>query len=198
MTPVTRDQYCKEIIGSFDKALARHEILDRFGTNENCNESDMTAGWTVGIRGRSEMLSQVIVSRRLRYLSVVGDFDPVVYQFCPYHSPHKEILEWIACSELDYVWQKAKIGMGHYVATQWVSAVALDSALHYMKQVESEPNPWNDVVEAIRRSDAMFEVQKLINEIDFEICDMGDVPAHRVIFGWRVCKRLLDLLDQEK
>lgn len=128
---------------------------------------------------------------------VGGDIDYAIFGYQPDRTPNVSI-HWIGGSnDIQYVMQKANIGLGSRALTYDTD---LDLAALELKEVTDEakmPQLYDDLVTLLRSNGVEAAAEALIDELpDASDClPLGLVPSVRVLYAWRGLKRLDQLLQ---
>lgn len=189
MKPLSLREYCEKQSAEVDHFLAKHVLLH--------HQHGRTTVWTLGrANGDGFYRAQVIASPAFHSLVVIGDIDPVVFQYGSGNA--QQIVEWIGLSHIDYVLEKASIGTGYDATHSWSPEVALYYVLDVLAnepEIErSKEDSWKAIQVMIERGDDRLDIERAVNETDWECSNLGQVPAVRVVQAWRICKKLTDLL----
>jgi hypothetical protein len=191
-------KYRENLIKLAEEAFAGHELIAWIP-----GEDPLKAGrWFIRRRRKDTFHAAEIIALWNGRLFVGGDIDDVTFGYYRDSDDHLDRVRWIATSGLDYITEKAQIGMtdGGVLATDWNSAVAGEQLTRLL---DTEMD--FDSREVIRRARdlcldggskwAVMEPFTTTGTYAWDHLpdDLGIVPSARVVYAWAACKRLIEL-----
>ena len=189
--------YCQALMIQADKDFSDHILVER--------EDDKLTSlkwWSIMYLTKEGTLHPFyaadIIALRDRRIFVGGDIDDCIFGYGPTDTYAR--LRWVAFSNLDYITEKARMGMtdNGKLTTIWKPEVA---AYELQQQLKEETDHKNKAIleEAIERcldnADEYEIARFLYDDHDWDIELMpSKVPSSRVIYAQAAVRKLCQLL----
>lgn len=176
----------QQIIKQAEAAFKKHQLIEV--AEDRCTIASRHPDGALC----SNHLTEIVSTRFGLYVG--GDIDPVV--FASSTGPYKGKINWIGTSNLDYVCEKATIGLNNQdLVYEYLPEKAVEDLEEYKEEIDSR---WHGVIdEAIKYAKYEWECREVLHKIpDAWEWAVGEVPSVRVIYAWVAVKRLNELLEE--
>lgn len=197
--------FCEDIARLAASSLKDHVILEDVEVNEK-------EGWWVIGRPEDSAYRVQICVLKWGSLLVHGDIDPVMFgHFRDRRATREAVVRWIARSNIDYVEEKANIGMGrsmcrreHEVMLWQVEDRIRNTLEDYEGDIEKLSATekrrlimWNEVKDMIKNEHNPDEIDDYIYSTTSDSEDIlsGAVTEIRVLWAYYLLRKLVELID---
>lgn len=174
------------------QTYANHVLRSRGEDRWLLQRQRKDGGWT------SEFATEIIALYNSS-LYVGGDIDVVVFSYGPKDVQSR--LRWLVDSGVDYLTQKAAIGMGgREKVTEYDSVQARRDLREISEYEEWEPQDQEDILDCLDNVENREYVLRNLPHAcwDLGIGDLGMVTCTEVFYAQAALARLCEILDVEK